>query len=86
MRHWRERGEEMRDDMARRWRGDRGDRPVTGNQVFDDYRAETLRRLEEERREFVEFLERLRRAKDQTEFEAFMAERNQRPSGPAQPA
>jgi len=83
MRHWRERGEEMRDDMARRWRGDR---PVTGNQVFDDYRAETLRRLEEERREFVEFLERLRRAKDQTEFDAFMAERNRRQSGPEQPA
>jgi hypothetical protein len=83
MRHWRERGEEMRDDVARRWRGDR---PVTGNRVFDDYRAETLRRLEEEQREFVEFLERLRRAKDQSEFDEFMAERNRRPSGPAQPA
>ena len=86
MRHWRERGEEMRDDMVRRWRDERRDRPVTGNRAFDDYRAETLRRLEEERREFVEFLERLRRAKDQAEFDEFMAERTRRPSDPAQPA
>jgi hypothetical protein len=83
MRHWREHGEEVRDEMARRWRGNRRG---TGNRIFDDYRAETLRRLEEERREFTEFLERLRRAKDQAEFEQFMAERTRRPSGPEQPA
>ena len=35
--------------------------PPSGNAAFDEYRAETLRRLEEEQREFVEYLERLRR-------------------------
>ena len=39
---------------------------------------ETLRRLEEEQREFKEFLERLRFAKDKTEFDQFMAERRSR--------
>ena len=54
----------------------------SGNQAFDDYRAETLRRLEEEQREFVEYLERLRRAKDKAEFDQFMADRRRgRPAG-----
>ena len=48
----------------------------TGNAAFDEYREETLRRLDEERREFAMFMERLRRAKDQAEFDQFMAERN----------
>ena len=52
--------------------------PSSGNRAFDDYRAETLRRLEEEQREFRDFLERLRFAKDKTEFDAFMAERRNR--------
>lgn len=54
----------------------------TGNAAFDDYRAETLRRLDEERRKleeegraFRDFVEKLRRAKDQDEFDRFMAER-----------
>jgi len=47
----------------------------TGNAAFDDYREETLRRLEEEQSAFVGFLEQLRRAKDKAEFEQFMAER-----------
>jgi uncharacterized protein DUF2852 len=50
----------------------------SGNRAFDDYRAETLRRLEEEQREFQEFLDRLRVAKDKTEFDQFMAERRGR--------
>jgi hypothetical protein len=50
----------------------------SGNRAFDDYRAETLRRLEEEQREFQEFLNRLRVAKDKTEFDQFMAERRGR--------
>src|SRR6516165_3939012 len=36
----------------------------SGNRAFDDYRQETLRRLEEEQRDFIAFLERLRLAKD----------------------
>lgn len=54
--------------------------PSSGNHAFDEYRADTLRRLEEEQREFREFLDRLRFAKDKTEFDQFMAERRNRPS------
>src|SRR5437764_74356 len=52
---------------------------TSGNRAFDDYRTETLRRLEEEQREFQGFLERLRMAKDKAEFDQFMAERRTRP-------
>jgi hypothetical protein len=51
----------------------------SGNHAFDEYRAETLRRLEEEQREFRDFLNRLRHAKDKVEFDQFMAERRNRP-------
>lgn len=47
----------------------------SGNSAFDEYREETLRRLEEEQQEFFQFLERLRKAKDKAEFDQFMAER-----------
>lgn len=57
-----------------------GNAPSSGNRAFDDYRTETLRRLEDEQREFKDFLERLRFAKDKTEFDAFMAERRNRPA------
>lgn len=55
----------------------------SGNTAFDDYREETLRRLEEEQQEFTGFLDRLRRAKDKAEFDQFMTERKQRPESPA---
>ncbi|HEU4619180.1 MAG TPA: DUF2852 domain-containing protein [Gammaproteobacteria bacterium] len=55
-----------------RWYRERGS---SGNLAFDEYRAETLRRLEDEQREFKEFLDRLRHAKDKAEFDQFMAER-----------
>lgn len=48
----------------------------TGNAAFDAYRAETLKRLEDEREEFLSFLEQLRAAKDKAEFDQFMARRN----------
>jgi hypothetical protein len=51
----------------------------SGNRAFDEYRTETLRRLEEEQREFKAFLDRLRHAKDKAEFDQFMAERGNRP-------
>ena len=60
------------------WRSSRS----SGNWAFDEYRTETLRRLEEEQREFKEFLDRLRHAKDKAEFDQFMAERGRRPQGP----
>jgi hypothetical protein len=62
----------------------------SGNRAFDEYRAATLRRLEEEQKEFAEFLDRLRFAKDKAEFDQFMAERRNRetepPSAPEPPA
>lgn len=48
---------------------------ATGNAAFDEYRDETLKRLEEEQTAFVSFLERLRKAKDKAEFDQFMSER-----------
>ena len=53
----------------------------SGNRAFDEYRAETLRRLEEEQREFMAFLDRLRHARYKVEFDQFMAERR-RQTGP----
>lgn len=62
--------------------------PSTGNAAFDEYRAEQLRRLDEERRkldedirEFHEYLKNLRMARDREEFDRFMRERNNRPGG-----
>jgi hypothetical protein len=57
----------------------------SGNRAFDEYRAETLRRLEDEQREFGSFLERLRFAKDKAEFDQFMSERRERPVPPVPP-
>lgn len=66
--------------------GFRGFQP-SGNRAFDEYREETLRRLEDEEREFKDFLERLRQAKDKSEFDQFMSERRNRPAPqPPQPS
>lgn len=67
--------------MERRWSrwGREPTAMSSGNRAFDDYRAQTLRRLEEEQREFHAFLERLRFARDKAEFDQFLAERRQRP-------
>lgn len=47
----------------------------SGNTAFDAYKAETLRRLQDEQEAFEAFLQRLRDAKDKTEFDTFMADR-----------
>ena len=94
-----ERMQQRMQERAARWCGPRqaggpgggngssngwGAAPSSGNWAFDEYRAETLRRLEEEQRQFTEYLERLRRAKDKAEFDQFMADMRRRPeSGPA---
>jgi Protein of unknown function (DUF2852) len=67
-------------DEARRFGGGMSPFRSTGNRAFDEYRAETLRRLEEEANEFHAFLKRLRHAKDKAEFDQFMAERRPAPS------
>jgi hypothetical protein len=48
---------------------------TSGNTAFDAYKADTLRRLEEEQDAFEAFLQRLRDAKDKAEFDQFMDER-----------
>ena len=58
-------------------------RHSSGNAAFDDYRAEQLKRLEEERKRldeeinaFHEYMRNLRMAKDREEFDRFMREKN----------
>ena len=82
--NWRE-GMERMQERAAQWCGPRAaaSTPSSGNRAFDEYRAETLRRLEEEERHFKEFLDRLRQAKDKAEFDQFMAEMRRRSEGPA---
>ena len=58
----------------------------SGNRAFDEYREETLRRLEEEQKDFRSFLDRLRQAKDKAEFDQFMADRRNRPAPAPEPA
>lgn len=48
---------------------------TTGNVAFDSYKAEALRRLEEEQDAFEAFLQRLRSSKDKSEFDSFMEDR-----------
>lgn len=73
---WHNRNGGREEGRSRRGRGRYGE--TSGNSAFDEYREETLRRLEEEQQEFHEFLERLRHAKDKAEFDAFMADRRNR--------
>ncbi len=47
----------------------------SGNTAFDAYKADTLRRLQDEQESFENFLDRLRAAKDKNEFDQFMDER-----------
>ena len=72
--------ERMKNHMERRGFG--FGPPSSGNRAFDEYRQETLRRLEEEQQEFKDFLGRLRHAKDKEEFDAFMRQHRDRPTPP----
>jgi Protein of unknown function (DUF2852) len=84
---WQNKMERMQSKMERmRGRMERGGfgfgPPSSGNRAFDEYRMDTLRRLEEEQTEFKDFLDRLRHAKDKEEFDQFMAQHRQRPTPP----
>jgi hypothetical protein len=74
--------ERMRGHMERR--GFPFGPSTSGNRAFDEYRMETLHRLEEEQKEFREFLDRLRHAKDKEEFDLFMAQHRPRPASPSE--
>ena len=81
MSRWENKMQRMQDKMERvraKMDGVRCGTPSSGNRAFDNYRAETLKRLEDEQREFRDFLDRLRFAKDKTEFDQFMADRGNR--------
>ena len=83
MERMQEKMDRMRTKMDARGGGNWwGTPPSSGNRAFDDYRTETLRRLEEEQREFKDFLARLRFARDRAEFDQFMTERRNRPFEP----
>ncbi len=49
-----------------------GFRGSSGNAAFDDYKAATLRDLEEQQAEFAEYVDQLRQARDREEFEHYM--------------
>lgn len=73
---------QMKMDRMRSWFGDGRDSKSrapyfapTGNHAFDEYREDTLNKLEQEAEEFRSFLDRLRHAKDKAEFDMFMSER-----------
>lgn len=72
---WRE------DSVGPEQNSERHTRP-SGNQAFEEYRTATLRRLEEEQREFREFLSRLRMAEDKAEFDKFMVARRAQSESP----
>lgn len=55
----------------------------SGNTAFDAYKAETLKRLQDEQTAFEAFLQRLRDAKDKAEFDQFMDDRNRAKPGDA---
>jgi len=77
-----EKVERVRSRMERFMGGAGFARPSSGNSAFDDYRAQTLKRLEDEQHEFKDFLERLRFAKDRAEFDEFMAQRRRAATEP----
>jgi hypothetical protein len=80
MSRWQKHMADRWDRKMERWNREFRGFQSSGNAAFDDYREQTIRRLEEEQREFREFLDRLRKAKDKAEFDEFMAERRTRPS------
>src|ERR1700704_1500124 len=89
--HWsgpdgRTAGREAREEF-RTWRRRHrwGRHDGSGNVAFDEYREETLRKLDEEQREFRDFLDRLRAARAPPEFDEFMNERRNRPPPPEPP-
>ena len=80
---WRhERWEQARERWHRGGPHGHGRGGRSGNTAFDAYREETLRRLEDEQREFTDYLNNLRHAKDKAEFDQFMADRRNRKETP----
>ncbi len=69
-------------NKPRQWNNRSFNMASSGNAAFDDYRAEQLKRLDEERARldaeidaFHEYMANLNKAKDREEFDRFMNER-----------
>ena len=58
----------------------------SGHEAFDEYREQTVRRLDEEREKFRDFLEQRRKAKDREAFDRYVTERWERHSNGPQGA
>jgi hypothetical protein len=71
-----ENGDTPRTGFSRAMKAWKRHSPVSGNRAFDEYRAQTIRRLEEEFDEFQDFLDQLRAARDKKEFDRFMDSRD----------
>ena len=90
--HWSSpEGRDARRSAREEWRSFKrsarwGQRHGSGNVAFDEYRDATLRKLDEEQREFHDYLDRLRSAKDRAEFDQFMRERGNQPPANEPPA
>lgn len=79
---WQERWQRRREEWTGSWQGPKHS---SGNAAFDEYRSDTLRRLEDEEKEFHDFLARLRQAKDRAEFDQFMTDRRRNPKPESSP-
>lgn len=77
---WRSMKNAWREEMRENWRRRHNAMKPSGNAAFDDYKAETLKRLEEEQAEFSDFLDNLRKARDKAEFDQFMHSRRDTPA------
>ena len=65
-------------EQVKSWMKPHAKPTATGNAAFDAYKAETLKRLEEEEAAFAGYIQKLREARDSQEFERFLAERKER--------
>ncbi len=58
-----------------KWRNHNRGYASSGNEAFDSYRDETLKRMQNEQNDFRKFMANLRAAKDKAEFDQFMNDR-----------
>ena len=82
---WRSMKRAWRDEMRDRWHSHQHAAESSGNAAFDEYKTETLKRLEEEQDEFADFLTNLRKARDKAEFDQFMNSRTSDPKPESEP-
>jgi alpha-galactosidase/6-phospho-beta-glucosidase family protein len=80
---WRDMKHDWKNEMRDHWRTHQRAAESSGNAAFDEYKAETLKRLEEEQAEFSDFLANLRKARDKAEFDQFMQSRRSAKTEPA---